>query len=137
MSIKTQGHLRLKVMDKVPTVPALWPHTWMAKAPKVYLTPNGTLLSKAGMLAISLFSEETGSGLCTHRTQDSLINVSAHPPAYFFLIRKQHLQYAVIQMHLPLLSRCLWPLFTKKRKVRQRNDLQSSSRIALWMKTCV
>lgn len=68
--IKTQGHLRLKVMNKVPTLPALWPDTCMAKAPKVYLTPNVTLLSKGGLLAISLFSEETKSDLCTYRTRD-------------------------------------------------------------------
>lgn len=70
ISMKTQGHLRLKVMNKVPTVPALWSHTCMAKAPKVYLTPKVTLLSKGGLLAISLFSEETRRDLCTYRTQD-------------------------------------------------------------------
>lgn len=70
ISIKTQGHLRLKVMNKVSTLPALWPDTCMARAPKVSLTPNVTLLSKGGLLAISLFSEETKSDLCTYRTRD-------------------------------------------------------------------
>lgn len=85
ISIKTQGHLRLKVMDKVPTVPALWPHTCMAKTPKVYRTPNVTLLSKGGLLAISLFSEETRRDLCTYRTQDKPDKCQcSYPPTFFF-----------------------------------------------------